>query len=386
MDKSITTVLGPPPPGVDLTQDQSHHDTVVTITIFALTAAVVAVRFILRFTSSKPKPSVDDWLCALALVPLLALLIVASVGNRYGLGKHIWTTTVGEMVTLKKMLFSALVIYLFALFLIKMTILMFYRRIFGMSRLNWIGMFLSVSWLLGSLIALVSCPSPPSYFWMEAANPKGGHFRYPFYNYYIGNSASNVVSDAFILVVPIPAVWRLNMRVTQKLLVSSLLLLGLFACVASIVRLHFLTFLGHSIDITWSWGNVWVWSLVEPCVGIVCACLPTFKPIIHSAMKIENLLYLRTNVAKMRRASSLPHLRKRSTNASQSSKSSRKDLFEIFDGKTDMGMRHSEVGTTSFAMHVESEPGRKERESLEEYLGPMFIRVQHEVEWTVDRS
>lgn len=99
---SITAVLGPPPPGLDLTEDQSHRDNTVTITIFAVTAAVVVLRFILRLTSKKPKPSLDDWLCAIALIPLMALLVVSNVGNQYGLGKHIWTTTVGQMYTLKK--------------------------------------------------------------------------------------------------------------------------------------------------------------------------------------------------------------------------------------------------------------------------------------------
>lgn len=125
------------------------------------------------------------------------------------------------------MLYAGLILYLFELLLIKLTILMFYRRIFGMSRLNWIGIFISVGWMVGSLVALVVCPSPPSYFWTEILHPKAGYYRYPFYNYYVGNAAANVVTDALVLIVPIPAVWRLNMRVTQKILVSSLLLLGL---------------------------------------------------------------------------------------------------------------------------------------------------------------
>lgn len=108
-----------------------------------------------------------------------------------------------------------------------MTILMFYRRIFGMTRMNWVGMSLAIVWTLGSLIALLVCPSPVSYFWTESGDPESGSYRYSFYNYYMGNGASNIVSDALILLVPIPTVWRLQMRVSQKLLVSSLLFLGL---------------------------------------------------------------------------------------------------------------------------------------------------------------
>lgn len=64
------------------------------------------------------------------------------------------------------------------------------------------------------------------------SNPDGGNYRYDVYNYYIGNAASNVVTDFLILLVPIPVIWRLRMRFTQKIMVSGVLLLGIL-CVPS---------------------------------------------------------------------------------------------------------------------------------------------------------
>lgn len=104
---------------------------------------------------------------------------------------------------------------------------MFYRRIFGATWLNWASLCLTVGWFIGSLIALLCSPDPVSFFWTETVNPFGGHYRYDFYRYYIGNAASNVATDILILTVPIPVVWRLQMRVLQKVMVSSVLLLGL---------------------------------------------------------------------------------------------------------------------------------------------------------------
>lgn len=37
----------------------------------------------------------------------------------------------------------------------------------------------------------------------------------------------------------------------------------------------------HQDDISWSMGAVFVWSCVEPFVGIFCACLPTYPPLIR---------------------------------------------------------------------------------------------------------
>lgn len=50
-------------------------------------------------------------------------------------------------------------------------------------------------------------------------------------------------------------------------------------CVAGIVRVVFLDKNMHSKDLSWTIAPVFVWSCVEPFVGIVCACLPTFSPL-----------------------------------------------------------------------------------------------------------
>ena len=56
-------------------------------------------------------------------------------------------------------------------------------------------------------------------------------------------------------------------------------------CVASLVRIYYMTFLSKSVDITWEMGNVFIWSSVEPCVGIVCACLPTLQPLLRYSIQ-----------------------------------------------------------------------------------------------------
>src|SRR5437660_1003180 len=34
-------------------------------------------------------------------------------------------------------------------------------------------------------------------------------------------------------------------------------------------------------DVTWAFGPLGIWSCAEPCLGIVCACLPFMKPILR---------------------------------------------------------------------------------------------------------
>jgi len=37
-----------------------------------------------------------------------------------------------------------------------------------------------------------------------------------------------------------------------------------------------------SPDFTWAMSKVFIWSCCEPFVGIVCACLPTYAPLVRS--------------------------------------------------------------------------------------------------------
>lgn len=49
-------------------------------------------------------------------------------------------------------------------------------------------------------------------------------------------------------------------------------------CAASICRILALQTNTHGTDATWTMAPVFIWSSVEPFVGIICACLPTFGP------------------------------------------------------------------------------------------------------------
>lgn len=55
-------------------------------------------------------------------------------------------------------------------------------------------------------------------------------------------------------------------------------------CITSIVRLYYLVqYLSPaaqaSEDFTYDLANIIIWSAIEPCFGIICACLPTLGPI-----------------------------------------------------------------------------------------------------------
>lgn len=52
-------------------------------------------------------------------------------------------------------------------------------------------------------------------------------------------------------------------------------------CVASAVRIVMMYRLVNAAGFTWAMSNVFIWSCCEPFVGIICACLPTYAPLVR---------------------------------------------------------------------------------------------------------
>lgn len=50
-------------------------------------------------------------------------------------------------------------------------------------------------------------------------------------------------------------------------------------CVAGVVRITVLKKMLASADLSWNMSQGFVWSSIEPNIGIVCACLPTLYPL-----------------------------------------------------------------------------------------------------------
>ncbi|KAL4908510.1 hypothetical protein BDW74DRAFT_175194 [Aspergillus multicolor] len=255
---------------------------------FASTLAV-ALRLITRAKVQHAPFWVDDWFVLASLVPTYGSLacITAAKGAQYGIGKHVWAAATEDYVRINQIGFSHLLVYFFTLLLIKLSILLFYRRLFAF----WIPLTLQLCILL-TLAQYTACTitflcgcQPPAYYWRKITAPQSGSCNFDTDLFQLLSSSLNVFADLLILAVPVPLVWRLQTRPLQKGLVVGVFLLGSFACIASAIRIRYLVLFMQDSDWTWVLGDVFVWTTVEPCVGIVCACLPTLNPLARRALQ-----------------------------------------------------------------------------------------------------
>lgn len=115
------------------------------------------------------------------------------------------------------MAFIMEVIYVPCLALSKVSMLLFYRRVFtttGMRRAVDIGLGLVAAWTIAFECAVIFLCTPVSFFWNRVGDQGTcGSFL----GMITTLIATNALGDLVIMVMPIPTVWSLQMKKTEKI-------------------------------------------------------------------------------------------------------------------------------------------------------------------------
>lgn len=90
----------------------------------------------------------------------------------------------------------------------------------------------------------------------------------------VAASSINSLSDIGILILPQVSIWRLQMALRRKVQISTVFLIGSFACVCSILRLSYAVRLYRATDLTYYSWVTGVWTYPEMASGIIVGCLP----------------------------------------------------------------------------------------------------------------
>ncbi|KAL8743054.1 MAG: hypothetical protein Q9190_004555 [Brigantiaea leucoxantha] len=276
-----------PPPGTDLSASQVGRMLGVNIATFCLAVIAIVLRFIAR-RLTRTALWWDDWLMLPAIVAGQAMHDIIVVDH--GLGRHIWVSPMDAGVVWAKGLFISEISYTIIICSIKFSLLAFYWRIFKQSMIRVpiyiLGVIVSCWGIAVILVTVLQC-QPVSSFWNRFAPDAKGPFHCgvnenQFFN---GNSIPNIITDAALLVLPVPSIWKLHLPKAQKWGLMSIFTLGIFVIGVSITRFTFvINFDLVSPDITWHFVNDQIWSGLESHVGIICACLPSLRPLLNLAL------------------------------------------------------------------------------------------------------
>jgi ABC-type Mn2+/Zn2+ transport system permease subunit len=95
----------------------------------------------------------------------------------------------------------------------------------------------------------------------------------------------NIITDVILVILPMPYMWRLHAPLVQRIVLLFMFTLGTSIAIVSTVRLVIFLHIPAATaqDVTHNFREVVIWSVVELNVAVICACLPSLKPLVSFA-------------------------------------------------------------------------------------------------------
>jgi fucose permease len=272
--------------------------------VFAVTTATLVVGtafFIARLFCRSlivKRVSWDDYFIILAWFLAAGLSTTIDIGTSKGLGRHDADIAGQDRLALRKTEYVFSVLYNPALMALKTSVLIFYLRLSK----NTQQVLRIASWVVLGIVNTAGVVL--TFLNIFQCNPVIAAFslyRYqaqciPLLTEFICSAPVNIVTDLAILALPIPVLTGMRLPKRQKYILVLTFSLGIFVTIVDVVRIYYLqqaisfvptapsndpgALFGDSPQFAWNASLSLMWSAVEVNVGMICACIPTLKPLI----------------------------------------------------------------------------------------------------------
>ncbi|KAH7370402.1 hypothetical protein BKA65DRAFT_562060 [Rhexocercosporidium sp. MPI-PUGE-AT-0058] len=231
--------------------------------------------------------------CSRIMKPTIFQLLNFSICaiNIYGLsangfGRDVWTVPFQQITNVIRYSYVVQVMYFALIPLIKISILLFYLRLFVEPTIRkLVYMTIIANVVVGVIYVILNVFQcwPISYYWTEW---DGEHVGRCINVVAIVNSYSGISIgvDIWMLILPATRVARLNMQWKKKIAVAIMFSVGILFTAVSAIQLAVILPIPYAVtqNPTWDYYNSGVWSQVELSVGIICACMPSMRALLES--------------------------------------------------------------------------------------------------------
>ncbi|KAJ5633369.1 hypothetical protein N7490_009708 [Penicillium lividum] len=242
-----------------------------------LSLFAVCLRFYVRISRNRSL-WIDDYAALASSALTLGYAGIAVAQTRWGQGLTSAFFPEENVIPFSKIQYAGGPVYCLDLLGFKVALLASYLRIGGVVALYRKTVICTiaicvVNQLIFTFIMSMSC-TPIAKQWDSSLE---GHCidTIPFYFCLAGIS---IGLDIVIIALPLPVLWRLQLRTKQKLLLICLFALGFFVTVIQVIRIFTIKALKTYTDSK----SIVIWSCVEVSLGVVVSCIPTYGPLFKS--------------------------------------------------------------------------------------------------------
>ncbi|KAF2871683.1 hypothetical protein BDV95DRAFT_457021, partial [Massariosphaeria phaeospora] len=284
----LDTILSWPTPNYVDPETKSKAVLIIACVFGPLTLGLFIGRLWVRLKIQK-NAGWDDWLMIVAMVPVMALTVILPlITEVYHTNKHIWDVKPRYFVTQRKFLLVIETVFSFATGLIKISILLFFRRLSSRSvtpsfrHATWISIgFIATSSIAFTLVPIFGC-QPISAFWEQVDWEKRTHgYKFSCFNEGADVTAAGIISaiqDLITAVLPTFLYWNLQVPLRQKIALFGIFAFGYVGVAIGAARAYlcWYAFFG-TYDVTWAAWDTSLFTLLELHIGTTCANAPALK-------------------------------------------------------------------------------------------------------------
>lgn len=219
MNSSLSP-LEPPPPGIisNFTNPVTLASAIISISVTSSALAFVLLSMRLHSTTRVTRSvGADDYTAITAFI--LCLAFESLVIHQRNYARHTWDLPISSLETISntRMMFAESTTKALSLLFSKVSILILFFRIFSVSqRLRYaiyFGIFTTaLACALSIVVTAVNCPSD------SCSTP---------FKWAVAKGTLNVFLDFYILGLPIPTLWKLNMGMKKKVGAIGIFITGL---------------------------------------------------------------------------------------------------------------------------------------------------------------
>ncbi|KAK4220704.1 hypothetical protein QBC38DRAFT_525178 [Podospora fimiseda] len=259
-------------------------------TFFSLAILAVALRLIARILTSAFL-GWDDVANFAAAATCAAFTVLNIYLIKNGLGKDLWFVEFEAITKILQLFYANMLLYTLTRFFCRMSIILFYMRIFPasdstnarLSKLILGSLIFNFVYNLSFFIAVMFQCQPISFYWFdwEANQPDSAH---PMQGK-CGNgqilawvaATTGIAFDLWLIALPFPALLSLNLHWKKKAMAGAMFMVGAAVIIISFVRLKTINQFTRTANPTKDTADLCLWSGIELDFGVICPCLPSFR-------------------------------------------------------------------------------------------------------------
>ncbi|KAF2636015.1 hypothetical protein P280DRAFT_510795 [Massarina eburnea CBS 473.64] len=201
-----------------------------------------------------------------------------------GAGRHAHELPPETVRTMLVLIKAHELVYVLSIPFPKLAIIFLYIRLFTTKiskvLLYLTGTVITATALFGCITIFTNC-RPFHGFWDHTVRMKCTFDPMTALRFY---SVPNIVTDTVLVLIPIPALYRLNVSLVAKVGAAFTFLISTVGIITAVFR--FVAFLDVNMfsDVTYLCISTTCWSIIEPGVYLMAATVPTLRPLVRESV------------------------------------------------------------------------------------------------------